>query len=66
MPAEIKNMKKSAVHTIILQEAEIARLIKRNQELESAHRVLYVINRRLRLQIKTLERRENELSNINI
>ncbi|MCK9431859.1 MAG: hypothetical protein M0R00_02750 [Candidatus Omnitrophica bacterium] len=59
-------MKKSAVHTIILQEAEIARLIKRNQELESAHRVLYVINRRLRLQIKTLERRENELSNINI
>lgn len=59
-------MKKSTIRTIILQEAEIARLTKLTRELESGHRDLHKINTRLRLQIKTLERRENELSNVNI
>jgi len=59
-------MKKKGIHTIILQEAEIARLTKRNQELESGHRNLHKINTQLRLKIKTLERRENELTNVNI
>lgn len=54
------------VYTLLLQEEKIAKLTKLNKALESAHRDLWDVNRRLREQIKKLEQQENELNKVNI
>lgn len=54
------------LHTILLQEEEIAKLTKRNRKLERGNRSLWKENEKLRDKIKKLTRRENELSGVNI
>jgi septal ring factor EnvC (AmiA/AmiB activator) len=54
------------LHTLLMQEAEIAKLTKRNKALESGYRSIMKENKKLRAQIAKLTRRENELSGVNI
>lgn len=57
---------KRKLHTLMLQEEEIARLTNNNRALESGYRSIMKENKKLRAQIDRLMRRENELSGVNI
>ena len=59
-------MTKSQITTIILQDAEIKRLRKREIELESGYLGMCRQNDRLRNKIKTLEQIHCELNKVNV
>ena len=54
------------LHTLLLQEEEIDRLVKRNRSLERGYLSITHENKKLRAQIAKLTRRENELAGVNI
>lgn len=57
---------KRKLHTLMLQEEEIARLTNNNRALESGYRSIMKENKKLRAQIAKLTRRENGLDGVNI
>lgn len=54
------------LHTLLLQEEEIDRLVKRNRSLERGYLSIMQENKKLRAQLVKLTRRENELNGVNI
>lgn len=59
-------MKKTDIETIILQEAEIKRLRKRERELESGYLGMCRQNDGLRAKLEKRERLENKLATVNV
>jgi len=58
-------MKKSDIITIILQDAEIMRLKKRNEELLRGYLSICKVNDQLRKEIKKLQKNINPLNEVN-
>lgn len=58
-------MKKSDIITIILQDAEITRLKKRNEELLRGYLSICKVNDQLRKEIKKLQKNINPLNEVN-
>lgn len=57
---------KPEMYTILLQEEKIKKLTAQNKVLESANADLFRINAKLRVQIRKLQRNENQLNEVNI
>ena len=57
---------KPEMYTILLQEEKIKKLTAQNKVLESANADLFSINAKLRVQIRKLQRNENQLNEVNI